>query len=73
MGIDPEAEEQRMYATFNPISEMGRSRVTAECPYCGEHLKVYLWSLAGGGKRCPCGALITKYGAFKSKPKGAAQ
>jgi hypothetical protein len=71
MGIDPQAEECRPYETFNPISEMGQSRVTAECPYCGRHLKVYLWSLAGCGKRCPCGALITKHGAYK--PKGAAQ
>jgi len=35
---------------------MGRSAVYFDCPYCGEEVKGYLWSLAGSGKRCRCGA-----------------
>lgn len=28
----------------------------AACPFCGVMVKLYLWSLAGGGKLCTCGA-----------------
>lgn len=30
----------------------GRSMVIFECPFCGDVIEAYLWSLAGGGKRC---------------------
>ncbi len=30
----------------------GRSRVEITCPCCGLTQWAYLWSLAGGGKRC---------------------
>lgn len=32
------------------------------CPHCSIFLKVYLWSISGGGKRCQCGALLTRHG-----------
>lgn len=46
-----------------PISEMGRRRVRVECPFCFTTFWGFVWSLAGGGKRCPnCGAKHTLMG-----------
>ena len=41
-------------------SEMGRSYIWIECPFCSSAaVKGYIWSLAGGGKRCEeCDSLI---------------
>lgn len=36
---------------------MGRSTVIITCPFCRADIEAYVWSLAGGGKRCTCGAL----------------
>lgn len=33
-----------------------------DCPFCKADVKAYLWSLAGGGKRCDCGAMFTHRG-----------
>jgi hypothetical protein len=30
--------------------------ITAVCPFCGASVKIYVWSLCGGGKLCRCGA-----------------
>ena len=38
-------------------SAMGKSTTIVTCPFCGRDTEAYTWSLAGGGKRCPCGAL----------------
>lgn len=34
----------------------GRTAVDIECPYCERVARAYVWSLAGSGKRCECGA-----------------
>jgi hypothetical protein len=39
---------------------MGRSSVDIKCPFCDSTTTAFLWSLAGGGKRCGgrnCGAM----------------
>lgn len=36
----------------------GRSTVETGCPFCNVSVRAHLWSLAGGGKRCQCGALL---------------
>lgn len=59
---DTEQVEQRTYQTHGLTSEMGRSSVLAVCPFCSATVKAYLWSLAGGGKRCGCGALLGSSG-----------
>ena len=41
----------------------GRSTVTVCCPYCLCETEARLWSLAGGGKRCDCGALMMRNNA----------
>jgi len=32
------------------------------CPWCGDDVKAYLWSMSGGGKRCLCGAIFSSCG-----------
>ena len=44
---------------------MGRTRILIECPFCGAREWAYVWSLAGSGKRCPCGALHGSLGSMK--------
>ena len=40
-------------------SEFGSSCYYIECPFCRREIKAYIWSLAGCGKRCYCGAKHT--------------
>jgi hypothetical protein len=49
--------ELREHKSFNYSGEFGRANCVIQCPFCGAEVKVYVWSLAGGGKRCNCGAL----------------
>lgn len=54
----PESEYTRPHRSYDLVRENGRTRIKIACPFCGEVVTAYLWSLAGGGKRCPgCGAL----------------
>lgn len=46
-------------------SRHGRSTMMVKCPFCEEELEVYIWSFAGSGKRCSCGALLGMYGCVK--------
>jgi len=55
-------EERQPYRSYGEIREMGRSRITIICPWCASHVVAFIWSLAGGGKRCACGALFTGKG-----------
>lgn len=56
----------------NYRSSMGRSTVVIECPCCGTDTTAYVWSLAGSGKRCECGAKHTLYGTIPpAKPPRA--
>lgn len=36
----------------------GRSEAFFTCPFCSRSVTARTWSLAGGGKRCECGAMI---------------
>lgn len=66
-----ETEERRWVALSNH-STMGRSSTTVECPFCRAAVVTYTWSLAGGGKRCDCGAKLDAYGmAKKSVPRNS--
>ena len=60
--------ESRPYVTKEYVSEEnGRSHIWLNCPFCKASVKAYVWSLAGGGKRCECGAHIFEQVAYKEK------
>ena len=65
--------EQREYVVNLATLERPSSVVHwIECPWCKREVKAYLWSLAGGGKRCSCGALFGSLGfAWKRWAAGA--
>jgi hypothetical protein len=51
--------------SYNYVRRFGGNRVTIECGFCDAvHRDVSVWSLAGSGKRCGCGALMTYGGTF---------
>ncbi len=54
-------------------SEMGRTRVVLICPFCTSEVAAYLWSLAGSGKKCSCGAVLSMHRARRpvKAPKAA--
>ena len=54
-GTVEERAHSGLYA-FTP--RMGRTSALVGCPFCGATVEVFTWSFAGGGKRCPCGALF---------------
>ncbi len=54
--------ERRKHSLRHGPSTIGRSEAYIMCPFCSRTVRVYLWSLAGSGKRCVCGALHTYYG-----------
>jgi hypothetical protein len=52
----------------------GRKSFVVLCPYCGRRQVLYVWSVAGHGKRCEggCGAMFRNSGtATKDKPGAA--
>ena len=61
----------QVYRTSN---EFGRAMGCLECPCCKADVEFYIWSMAGGGKRCPnCNALLaTRMAIIKNEelPKG---
>ena len=55
--------ESRLYKTSRETSNgSGRRTRTIQCPFCDCEIEAYVWSLAGSGKRCYCGAKHDFYG-----------
>lgn len=51
--------QERPYTTGGQVRAMGKSSVVAACPFCGSSVTIYLWSIAGNGKKlCSCGAAL---------------
>lgn len=49
----------RMYEAWGYSSEHATSNCVVECPYCLSEHTVYVWSLAGGGKKCDvCNSML---------------
>ncbi len=68
--VDDPTIEERNYYRRDGGRQAGRSFIVIECPFCVNDVETYLWSLAGGGKRCPwCGAMLSHYGKAYKKPK----
>lgn len=63
---EPDPEEQvingnvvrQVQQARSTSTEFGRARGWVLCPFCGSKPEVFWWSLAGGGKRCYCNALL---------------
>jgi len=47
----------------------GRSTKIVVCPFCKEEIEVYIWSFAGCGKKCDCGARLGDWYCYKPKEK----
>lgn len=47
----------------------GRRLASITCPFCGVVTEAHLWSLAGSGKRCDCGAVHHYHPAATYKEK----
>lgn len=55
----------REFKVLRHRSEMGKSRVEIECPFCRTRFWAFIWSISGGGKRCEnkeCGAKHASFG-----------
>lgn len=51
--------QERPYTTRDRARTMGKSSVIAECPFCAAPVVIFLWSIAGNGKKlCACGAAL---------------
>jgi hypothetical protein len=57
--------EVRTSETYGYRGDFGRASIMIICPFCKAHLRGYIWSLAGGGKKCSCGALHGTNRAYK--------
>lgn len=58
-GTHPELFDSADYALIRgPYSRFGRSSADVACGFCNRQIEVFLWSLAGSGKKCECGALL---------------
>lgn len=62
--------EVRDYTVVDSRSEMGRSSIDIQCPYCGTVVTAYIWSLAANGKKCTCGAKhLSRYQGTAAPPE----
>ena len=55
----------RDFRVLDKRTEMGRSRVKIECPFCKSQFWAFIWSISGGGKKCEnkaCGAMHVSHG-----------
>lgn len=52
----------KTYMVINAGTSAGQAWQLLECPFCNRRVKAYTRSLAGSGKRCECGALLSWLG-----------
>jgi len=50
---------------YHGRSRMGKSTKTVICSFCKNEIEVYIWSFAGCGKKCDCGALLSDWVCYK--------
>lgn len=61
------AREFKGHAGYRVLwSAVGRTKVLLTCPFCDADVEAYLWSLAGSGKKCGCGAVLGQTGAWRT-------
>ncbi len=61
-GAIAEGVTHRVYENSSTYAAVGTSYCYIKCPFCGDRVKTYIWSISGGGKRCDCGALFDSRG-----------
>jgi len=62
------AEKREHKSTCRNSKQAGKSSYWITCPFCDKEVIAYVWSIAGGGKRCPnCGAMHSYYGTSHRK------
>ena len=60
LALKPDPAKVRKNVVYSCCPHFGRTTAKIDCPFCGTTVIVYLWSLAGSGKRCPgCSSLHT--------------
>ena len=58
MPVEYDKKNAKPFEIVGETSEMGRSSIDIICPFCKTEFVAYIWSLCGGGKKCPsCGAM----------------
>lgn len=61
-------EAVRIPAAYDIQRRPTQLRIRITCPFCESDVVAYVWSLAGCGKKCGCGAVFTSFGrAYKKK------
>ena len=61
--MNPNTDAKKEWTWVRGDNPMGRKWNRLTCPFCGRTVRVYVWSFAGCGKRCPdCGAFHSYYG-----------
>jgi len=60
-------ETRRHEGVFVIRREVGRVYVVVVCPFCGNNIGAFLWSLCGSGKKCDCGAVVFRFNAYLRK------
>lgn len=64
-GLESGAVEARDHGgLYSFVPRMGRTSALIRCPFCKRTVEVFTWSLAGGGKRCECGALFGRVQSY---------
>lgn len=56
---ESKSDNRECYYIRGTATRTGQIPVIVTCPFCGEQVSTWLWSLYGSGKKCPCGALLT--------------
>jgi hypothetical protein len=57
-GLEAGTVLERPYSVLSRCDRVGRSSISARCPFCETRRVIFIWSLCGGGHRCTCGALF---------------
>jgi len=56
-------DKQKEYTSTRGLAQHGKSYIYITCPFCSTKVRAFIWSLSGGGKKCPeCKAIHTSYG-----------
>lgn len=61
---DRSPQAVKRYLSGPVIPKSGGSYFNLTCPFCGTHNRAYIWSIAGGGKKCENKTCRAKFDSF---------